>query len=730
MPRRDRSSRKPRRHASSSVSIDEAYLDAVEKVAGETAASEGTADASSAAPADDSQRKTFGSAGAAWIDLEIPSDGNRAILKAVSFAGDKELGYDGLKAALVKEYGIEYGLNDKLVQQLAARAAKAPFGVIRGDFPIAEGKPPNPGEDGRIEYPCLDKLPQDVSLSHVELPAAIAGSDEAPPDNLLTLLVAPGTEVAMLFPPGNGEPGSDIFGQATMLEGVRAELKPGANVSESEGVITSEILGYLRILKDEISVLSPLRISEDRMEARFVFLPQAQKPMPLQIDWLMQMLESANVKAGILDAELERIGRNLPETPSTVLVAKGTAPQPGQDTSVDFVVDLEKRSGKFRKDGSVDLRERNSAIGVANGQSLGQVVPATAGTPGIDVTGEELSTIDGTTKEFVAGENVRSESKGEVSEFVAECDGNLSFDGSTITVSQIFSVKGDVDYEVGNIHAPEEVQISGSVCSGFTVEAGGSVTIGGAIEAGAYVNAKGDVLVAQSIVGDTTKVISFGDVVTKFIQNSSVVAKRDVLVGSYIFNAHVQAGRRIVVEQGGGARGGSIVGGDVRAALEIEARHLGSTSTDQTLVGISLDPQTSAKMRRFRETIDACNGHILRILRTLGLQKVDSGQIKDLIRRTPKSRRKPVIDMVEKLNELLMSRREPLRMFQELEKQNAQGFEKRRVKVTEKVFANVEIVIGEQNNLVADDLGASVFYSTAEGIRYRPLLEEDSAELE
>ena len=517
MPRRDRSSRKPRRHASSSVSIDEAYLDAVEKVAGETAASEGTADASSAAPADGpvegSQRQTFGSAGAAWIDLEISSDGNRATLKAVSFAGDKEIGFDDLKDALAEQYHIKYGLNDKLVQQLAARAAKAPFGVIRGDFPIAEGKPPNPGEDGRIEYPCLDKLPQDVSLSHAELPAAIAGSDEAPPDNLLTLLVAPVTEVARLFPPGNGEPGSDIFGQATMLEGVRAELKPGANVSESEGVVTSETLGYLRILKDEISVLSPLRISEDKMEASLVFLPEAQVPPPLQTDWLMQMLEAASVKAGILDTALEGICRTLPEAPSTVLVAKGTPPKPGQDTHVDFTVDLEKRSGKFRKDGSVDLRERNSAIGVTTGQSLGQVVPATAGTPGTDVTGAEISTTDGTTKEFVAGENVRLESKGDVSEFLAECDGNLSFDGSTIAVSQIFAVNGDVDYEVGNIHAPEEVQISGSVCSGFTVEAGGSVTIGGAIEAGAYVNAQGDVLVAQSIVGETTRVISLGDVV-------------------------------------------------------------------------------------------------------------------------------------------------------------------------------------------------------------------------
>jgi uncharacterized protein (DUF342 family) len=325
---------------------------------------------------------------------------------------------------------------------------------------------------------------------------------------------------------------------------------------------------------------------------------------------------------------------------------------------------------------------------------------------------------------------VSLETKGDASEFVAEADGNVSFDGSTLKVSEILAVNGDVDYEVGNINAPRDVQISGSVRSGFTVKAGGSVTVGGTIEAGAYVNAQGDVLVAQSIVGETTKVVSLGDVVTKYIQNGSVVAKRDVLVGSYIFNAHVQAGRRIFVEQGGGSRGGSIVGGDVRAAQEIGARLLGSTSTDQTTVGICLDPQTSAKMRRFRETIDACNGHILRILRTLGLQKVDASQIKELIRKTPQPRRKPVVEMVEKLNELLMSRREPLRMFKELEKQNAEGFDECCVKVTEKIFANVEIVIGEQSDLVADDLGASLFYSTPEGIRYRPLLAEDSVQPE
>jgi uncharacterized protein (DUF342 family) len=407
MPRRDRNSRKPRRRPSTPVAIDEAYLSTVEAEEGEAAATatagagaSSDSPAPAATPAEGSQRQTFGDAGAAWMDLEITADGNRATLKALSFAGDKKIGVDDLKAVLETENGIKFGLNDKLVQQLASRAAKTPYGVIRGEFPIAAGKPPSPGEDGRVEYTCLDELSEDRSLSHSELPAAIEGGHEAPPDGLLTLLVAPGMELARLFPLGDGEPGSDIFGQPTMLEGAPAESKPGANVSESEGVVSSEILGCLRILNGEISVIPPLRISDDRMEAVLVLLPQALAPPPLQTDWIMQMLEAAEVKHGILDAEIEAICRELPAIPSTVPIAQGTPPLPGQDAHIDFEVDLEKRSGRFREDGSVDLRERNSAIGVTSGQPLGKVVGATEGTAGMDVTGAEISTTDGATKEI------------------------------------------------------------------------------------------------------------------------------------------------------------------------------------------------------------------------------------------------------------------------------------------------------------------------------------------
>ena len=43
-----------------------------------------------------------------------------------------------------------------------------------------------------------------------------------------------------------------------------------------------------------------------------------------------------------------------------------------------------------RADGSIDFRERNAVIGVAEGDLIGKRVPVTAGTHGSDVLGKEL----------------------------------------------------------------------------------------------------------------------------------------------------------------------------------------------------------------------------------------------------------------------------------------------------------------------------------------------------
>ena len=76
----------------------------------------------------------------------------------------------------------------------------------------------------------------------------------------------------------------------------------------------------------------------------------------------------------------------------------------------------------------------------------------------------------------------------------------------------------------------------------------------GTTEPGATLQAGGDGLVGQGILGEKTCVIADGSVTTKFIQNSVVTAGGDITVGSYIFNGRVSAGTgavRVENQEGG-----------------------------------------------------------------------------------------------------------------------------------------------------------------------------------
>ena len=436
----------------------------------------------------------------------------------------------------------------------------------------------------------------------------------------------------------------------------------------------------------------------------------------------MTLLELREVRHGIDETSIEKLCQDEmdPLHKRSVCIARGSAAVAGEDGHVKFTVDPEKWAAKILEDGTVDLRERNVAVSVKADQLLGEVVPATQGQPGMDLSGEEIPTTDGEECKFTAGENVREEREGEVVKFYSQIDGNVQVVGDSIQVNPVFIVNGDVNYEIGNIDAAKDVQVSGSVCSGFSVKAGGTVTVSGMIESGAAVNARGDILVSQGIVGDTTKVVALGNVETKFIQNSAVMAGGDIVVGSYVFSARARAGGRIVVNTGGGDRGGSIVGGEVIATNGIESKLIGSASADRTLVGIGANPEDAARLGKLRKAIELCDSNIVRLMRTLGLQSVDADRIKEMIQKAAPARRQFLIDAVKKLNELVAAREKSWKMQQELRDEVAEILGKAQIKATGKVFADVDIQMGESAVTVSEDIERPLFLMTPDGIRCRP----------
>ncbi len=649
-------------------------------------------------------------------------DGSEARLLELSLGGDLTVNLQSLMDALRDLYGITAGINEELLGQLFGRATKAPASVVRGNFPIARSDSPQQSEEDSVEF-LFAPADEVAALTFAQLMSALGEDDlqKVVSRDLLTQLVSPEQDLARV-PSGSIDAGVNIYGKPLTSEsGDQPQLVAGGGVRVADGTMVAEIYGYVCVDDNRLSVLTPIWVSSNHMEAFFIRFPQAQAPPLPQSDWLMKLLEMKSISTGIDEPALEKLCRqDLPLSERTaVRVAGAKEPVAGTDARIDYTFDPAKKAGLVLEDGSIDLRERNTSVSIAAGDMLGEFVPRTMGEAGFDLSGKELPATDGAEHAFDGGENVRVEEDDDGQKFYAEVDGHVAVDGDTVHVRTVFDVSGDLDYEVGNIDVPGDVHISGSVKPGFVVKAGGSVTIGGAVELGASIHAKGDVAVSQGILGDTTRVVALGDIETKQIQNSSVMAKGTITVGSYIFNATVRAGKQIIVKSGGGERGGSIVGGEVIASQGIQARILGSPSTDRTIIGIGANPEDGASLAQIEKAHSHVSSETMRLLRTLGVDSADADELKERIRRTPKPRRDRVLEIMHKLQELEGKKTELLDSRAALRVKVDDSVSKARITITEAVYTDVHFRFGDTAQIVNEDLGPSVFLWVDGKVRYR-----------
>ena len=663
---------------------------------------------------------TFGQ-GKAWIAVDIPEDNKQVTVTALSFGGE-ELKPQSVVDLLRDQFHVKHGFRREALKEMITKAQSEP--VARGQFVVAQATPPEAGADGHVTLkflPDSDDVPPMTydavkqSLLKEELEAVTEGDH-------LSALVSADELLAVIAEPTDGTPGKDVFGTVLVEPGKPADLAAGENVEITAEGFVSRAFGYAVIIKGELSVLPPFWVAGDAQTAHFVHFPQVRQAKAPPAESLVQSLELRGVTNGIQDIVVATLSESLPAATekSTVLIAQGVAPTDGVDTHVKYEFDAEKRAGKVLEDGTIDFRERNAAIGVAADDFLGEVAPATAGLEGSTVKGESVPAKNGEEKTFSAGQNVRSQAEGEVTKFYAEIDGALNIAGESIDVQPIFTVNGDVNFETGNIDLPTNVDIGGNVSAGFTVKSGGSVTIGGAIENGAVVHARGDIIAAKGIFGEETKVIALGNVETKFIQNSIVMAHEKVTAGAYIVNGVVRSNGEIKVEEGSGPKAGSIIGGEVASAKRVKAKLLGSADTDRTLVGIGTTLEQAEEMRHLETAIAEASTEIPSLVRDLGVTKVDIGEVDALMERVPERRKTELVEPAAKLKELIRSKEEAQRRQDALSEEIDKTVQSGSIVVTDTVFADATIEFGSQTSRVSSDMKEVQFTIGADGIKMRP----------
>jgi len=512
-------------------------------------------------------------------------------------------------------------------------------------------------------------------------------------------------------------------------EALAEGLEAGKHLEREEGRCRARILGYLCREEDRLCLLPPLWISPRRLEVHLVLFPQTHPLPPLQSEWLEELLWLAGVKHGAQQEVIEVLCQHpLPAgLQHTALLARGTYPVDGADACCRGAGDPPLPRSRILEDGTVDFSGRNGARMVWPGQVLFRVIPPTPGKPGVDVAGEVVPARSG--REFdelplVAGENVRVLChKDRAAALISKIKGHLHLEGAAAAVKRV----RQLPEAAGAVAAEGDLRISGNVLAGAAVKAGGNIIIGGCVEPGATLEARGDILIAKGVSGEHTRITCQGSLETKFIQDGSVRAGGHVLVGSYILHARVRAGGPLKVCAGGGPRGGSIAGGEVCAALGIEARFAGSPGGETTLLRVGPDPQLLGRLDKLGEVVAFCDAGILRLLRTLGLKILDVSRIKDLVAQATPARRAYLLDLVRKLTELAQTREQALQTRENLQEQVVGAGAGSRIQISGTAFAGVQVQLDGAFYQVADPLEHLVFSKGREGIALTPMPAEGRA---
>ncbi|MDR0653343.1 MAG: FapA family protein, partial [Synergistaceae bacterium] len=182
----------------------------------------------------------------------------------------------------------------------------------------------------------------------------------------------------------------------------------------------------------------------------------------------------------------------------------------------------------------------------------------------------------------------------------AEFDGNVIIREGKLSVNQVFEVKGDVDYSVGNIDFIGAVTVYGSVREGFEVHSGSDILVDGVVE-GATLKSEGNLTIKTGVRGAGKATLTAkGDVNAGYIDQAKVRSGGNIAVAEAILHCDIGARGEVVTI---GSKKGQIVGGTIRAGSEILCEILGSEMGTRTDVVVGELPELAEERKRADENL-------------------------------------------------------------------------------------------------------------------------------
>lgn len=341
-----------------------------------------------------------------------------------------------------------------------------------------------------------------------------------------------------------------------------------------------------------LSTQFDLDVSEDKMKVWFSCGPEFAGNENAE-EKLLSKLRSqgilAKVNLEVFETAIKKSAKTG-EKVNRLLLIEGRPPVQSTDGKIEW-------TGNFFDEGyyvdpetgRIDFHQKAEDPSVDENQLLVVVTQAINGVDGRDVYGKSL-TVPKPKKIFLKpGPNVLWDEK--ESGYRAKCAGRVKLRGNALDVNPVHYVSNGVNPESGNIKHNGQVIVDGDVETDFKIEAAGDVEIKGLVYA-CEITCGGNLSARDGINGNLSKnIIVGGDIVAKYIMNSTVTCRGNIIVNSEIFHSIISTKGEV------SCGNGRIMGGEIMATKGITLNEAGSKGNARTLLIAGYDKELHDKLK-------------------------------------------------------------------------------------------------------------------------------------
>lgn len=341
-----------------------------------------------------------------------------------------------------------------------------------------------------------------------------------------------------------------------------------------------------------------ITIAKDSMSASVLLKKPLPDDPPITEDEIFDALKEKEIVFGIDNDIIEKIIREK-EFNTPIKIVLGEKPEKGKNSEFKFHFDtVQDKKPEVDEDGRIDYKNIHFIQNVEKDQLLVTKIPPVPGREGTNIFEKKIKGPDGRDLPFKNGSNTEISEDG--SELKSSINGAIVFLHGKVSVNDVMVIKGDVDFNTGNIECLGSVRVSGNVKTGFEIKTEGDLEVNGNIE-DCNITAKGNIMVKGGFFGAGSGLMKAeGEIFIKFAEGQRIEAKGNITIGGEVVNCQILCGGNILVK----GKKSKIVGGETKAHKEIRAGFLGSSSGTQTYLSVAYDPEL---MQKYSETVKETN---------------------------------------------------------------------------------------------------------------------------